>query len=507
MVLWNRVWSLPLSLALCVGSLCAQGSVAGVAGVAGVVLDPESPSPLGLGETTGFGHSLAWTGGRLVIGAPRSYRFGERGGALWSWSEKSEAPKQVTVPGMRDWSSLGWSLAVQDGDPALAAGAPGESVAGVASGAVHLLQSDRGGIHWLQRVEPETPEGNSGFGHGVGWYAGELWISAPFAGGDRGFQEGYLARYSAGLSGYAVSSVVHSPAPRAGARFGEAFLATDHGLIVGAPGQQGGGAVFVIPLSGAVGPVSQALQPVGQAGVSSGFGSSLAMTDDGRALAVGAPWQGQGVVHLYHRDASNRWRLRRSLGGVVGTRAFGSELRFEGSRLWISAPGANGSVYCLADWRSDLEPLLFAKGSGDVALGRGIQLGGATLAVGAPGHGHATFEQALKASVLLHAAPAVQFFNGAGGVSAQTLLHRGPSPGLLTLGVGGLVPDGRVELRILDSAAVGGWSWLAKGKASAAGTWKWTGPLPNPDSEAWKLSLHCCNAAPFPLTVDGSVSK
>lgn len=491
MVERNRVWVCCLLTFLFAGGARGEGK-----DVQSVVVDPELPAPQANGESTGFGHSLVWVGGHLVIGAPRSYLHGDRGGALWFWNKKVGGAQPISVPGLRDWSSLGWSLATQTGDPALAAGAPGEQVRGIASGAVHLLQEGAQAFHWLQRIEPRVPEANAGFGHALQWNAGGLWISAPFSSGALGFQEGHVSHYVPGPSGHRFKLQVNSPSPQSGARFGEAIVVTDGSLIIGAPGQQGGGAVFVMELPQTLGSPFQELRQGAPAQANAGFGSCVALTSDGLGLAIAAPWAGTGIVHLFERRAAGPWRFRNQVHAPVGSGAqgFGTSLTFSGEGLWIAAPGANGQVYCLANWRSGLTPLLFAGGDQGVAMGRAILPGAESLGLGAPGHGVVTFQPSVKARVHLEGKPSLQYFELDSKRPAHAVVHGGPVPGRVAIGVGELPPHKRVELRILDGGQGGTWVPIAQGLTNGKGAWNWSGELPNVDSLTWKLALHSCNA-------------
>ena len=490
MVCGNRLWAYPLGALLCMATVFGQGTNRAA------ILDPDVPSPLGLGESTGFGHALAWVGEQLVIGAPRSHRSGERGGALWAWSPMAQETTPIFVPGNRDWSSLGWSLNAARVDHKLAAGAPGEEVQGVSSGAVHLLQTRPTGIHWLQRLQPQTPEANAGFGHALAWDGGDLWVAAPFASGPVGFQAGYLARFAQAGTGFGFADRRVSPSPQAGARFGEALVIADQEIIVGAPGQLGGGVVFVMPLQAGGASSVQGLSPTVPLPAHGGFGSSLAVSEDRSALAVGIPWLGAGAVQLFQRDGAGLWQPRRLVRAPHGNgaSAFGSQLTFDGSNLWISAPGGGGQVFCMADWRSQLAPLLFASGGGEVALGRAILPTQKPFLIGAPGHGRATFEPAEKASVRWQCRPRLQHFDLGEGVSAQSVVHGAPWQGLLALGAGGLPANKRVELRISDPSVPTGWRVLGAGPADGAGAWQWSGDLSGSSSGHWRLELHIGNA-------------
>ncbi len=492
MLKWSQVWAC-CSLIF----LCASGARAGDKDVQSMVLDPEVPPQQANGESTGFGHSLVWVGGRLVIGSPRSYLYGDRGGALWFWSEKVGEAQAISVPGLRDWSSLGWSLASRARDRALAAGAPGEQVRGIAGGAVHLLQAGVQTFHWLQRIEPRAPEANAGFGHALQWTGGGLWISAPFASGALGYQEGHLVHHVPGPSGYRFKSRVDSPSPQPGARFGEALVVAGGSLIAGAPGQQGGGAVYVMPQPQTLGSSFQELRQGAAAQANAGFGSSVALTPDGLGLAIGAPQAGAGTVHLFERRAAGPWRFRNRVHAPLGSGAsgFGAGLSFSGEGLWIAAPGADGQVYCLANWRSSLAPLLFARGERGVALGRSIRPGSKIFGLGAPGHGVATFQPSVKARVYLEGSPGLHYFKLDSKRPAHAVVHARPGPERVALGVGGLPPHKRIELRILDGDQGGAWRPIGQGLADAKGAWNWSGELPQTSSPTWKLALHSCNAA------------
>ncbi|MDF1836885.1 MAG: hypothetical protein P1V35_03370 [Planctomycetota bacterium] len=487
MVHSNRLWALPLGVVFCLATAFGQG------GEPDVLRDPEQVSPLGQGESTGFGHALTWAGTRMVIGAPRSFGAGDRSGALWAWNPDKKELTPIAVPGYRDWSSLGWSLKTDPSGILVAAGAPGETVAGVAAGAVHLVRSGPTGLRWQERLEPDAPESNGGFGHALAWGQDALWIAAPFASGGLGHQEGYVARYAPSGTGLELAERWNSPIPQVGARFGEALVVTGSEIVVGAPGQSGGGAVFVMSVAGSGAPRVQGISSSVPLPAHGGFGASVAVASD--RSAMGIPWFGSGAVQLYVRQGSGSWTPH---GLVVapegsGASAFGGQIAFEGNQLWISAPGGSGQLFCMANWRSGLEPLLFASGTGDVALGRAFLMGGSLMCLGAPGHGQATFEPAVKASVRMECGPRLQHHELGAGVSVQTVVHGAPWTGVLALGAGGLPPHKRVELRIWDPAVAGGWAPLGAGSADDSGAWKWSGTLPGSASGYWRLALQPCN--------------
>lgn len=163
--------------------------------------------------------------------------------------------------------------------------------------------------------------------------------------------------------------------PQPEAQFGSALALAGNTLAVGAKhalgpnGQARAGAVFVYDLQaqgdGSVKVELLASLAAKDADNGDAFGSSVALSNTGDALAVGAPdddtaaGTNAGTVHLFRRESGD-WVFETQLSGAAADGANG-------------APGANNKPTAAAQRADEL-------------FGKDVSLVGNTLAVGAPGH-------------------------------------------------------------------------------------------------------------------------
>ena len=126
------------------------------------------------------------------------------------------------------------------------------------------------------------------------------------------------------------------------AYFGAAccFYNATGGVFVGAPGVANDrGSVFLFePVAGVW---TQKLEIPGPAG-QDGFGTAVAVTNDGRILAVGAGWADNywGMAYLYEKDANGTYQLRDTLlpGNDGGQFGQGIAISPDGQMLFVGTP-------------------------------------------------------------------------------------------------------------------------------------------------------------------------
>ncbi len=117
-----------------------------------------------------------------------------------------------------------------------------------------------------------------------------------------------------------------------------------------------------------------------------GFGSALSL--DGDRLAVGAPWEdGTGAVYLYEKQGDGSWEQTERVqpAGLASGGAFGYSLDLDGDRLLVGAPFAGGGVarvfqYTGGGW-TETEELTGAAGW----FGEAVALDGHRMAVSGEG--------------------------------------------------------------------------------------------------------------------------
>lgn len=200
-------------------------------------------------------------------------------------------------------------------------------------------------------------------------------------------------------------------------------------------GLPGAGAVYVFSRT-AAGWTQQAYLKAPQPESGAGFGMSVALSDDGHTVAVGAPFeahaQGEGAVHVFRRTHGHWLAQARLLPAPGGeARLFGARVALagDGASLAVGAQegpahSAHGSVHVFAQgagrWTPSarLEATSPARGDG---FGHSLAWAadGATLAVGARPAGEPPAGQAPRAAVV-H-----MFSNGAGGWTPVAELQAG----------------------------------------------------------------------------------
>ncbi|HPF13756.1 MAG: hypothetical protein H6830_01150 [Planctomycetes bacterium] len=433
--------------------------------------DPEVPDPLALGESTGFGSSMVLAGSSLIVGAPRSFRDGERGGALWT-APLQALPRVVPLTGLpgQAWFSLGYDLAWQPGRSTLALGAPLAPNDGLNPGWVYLAEATNSSVSSLvgvQTLVPVATSAGAGFGSALAWSGEELWVGAPFAAHAPGQPRiGYVARYSRGTLGWRETARIYAPLLGDVLRFGEALQSGSGWLVIGAPGTPQGGAVCIWSLAAVDGPPEQVLVLPGAGASGAEFGRSLVLAEDGLQLFVGAPSLGVGgEVHAFRRSPGGAFRLAAILRAPeLGIHArFGARLAWDRGVLWVGAPGANGTLgssgaigstgAVMAFPRVRAQPSLAQTWNGtaeDQGLGGGLLAHGGGCFLASAGHGVVTFRDAPKGRIDWVLAPA-----SGGGVHSSGVrldwLRASDGSGSMVAVIDGLIPH-----------ETGIWKWVPK---------------------------------------------
>lgn len=218
---------------------------------------------------SGFGAAVAMTGTHLIVSAP-----GESAGMVYVYDRSSMAnPMTVTAPeGVT--SGFGASLAT-DGTHLLV-GTAGQRGASASIFAYALDGLEAQG----QLVADGLPE-RSGYGSALAVHDGVAYVGAS----------GYDARVGAvfvfelGDDGWEASSPLRPIVAARNTQFGAALAASDEGVLVGAPGANGGaGALY--QLGSMQGAMQVSLLSSETAGAGAGFGGSVTAVDG--VVAVGA---------------------------------------------------------------------------------------------------------------------------------------------------------------------------------------------------------------------------
>ncbi|MEY4533962.1 MAG: hypothetical protein RLZZ246_280, partial [Planctomycetota bacterium] len=305
--------------------------------------------------------AAAWHDDDLGITSPIVHAWSFIDGA-WSCMPPIEHPTDDPH------ADFGRSLSI-DGD-VLAVGAPDESVLGHhAAGAVHLYR--RHGHHWVFSGSVHAPvvQGGSAFGSSVALRGNTLLVGSPrWDAGASGFDEGRADVYDLGGFRPTHRSMLWSPTPALGGRFGWAVALHDAGpgamhLAIGAPWEAGSdgttrvGAVHVGRIGTAPGSTPGLVDRLGGSEHDEWFGWSLALTQD--ELVIGVPRADGGalepstigrrrgcVVTTLIDEAGTLSALQRTWGGSLPEEHVGWSIAVHDGWLVTGAPaaGAAGSL-------------------------------------------------------------------------------------------------------------------------------------------------------------------
>ena len=262
-----------------------------------------------------FGHSLAIADGYLIVGAPE-YQSSKavRLGAAFIFKEgPSGWVLERSVIGQHEHGDLGWSVAVSDKAAVIGSPRPGEALIVKHSGETRVL-TPRVKDPWVRRI--------TSYGISVAVSGDVVAVGAYTANGERGHPIGSGEAYIYSVSDLNQFRLLHPPTP--------------------------------------VGPAEQ------------WFGRSVAISQNGELLAVGAPGERtvpgnyapdyfhSGVVYLYSRKPPGMWSLDHRITYEVPHR---QELEME---LGRQVGFIDNHVFALADL---LKKVLIFDPSGNVCNG------------------------------------------------------------------------------------------------------------------------------------------
>lgn len=343
-------------------------------------------------------------------GAVYVYKLGVDG--KWTQQAYLKASNIFDVDGFSEGgfgSEFGGSVAVSSDGKTIAVGASleGSNSIGVNSdqtdysltdaGAVYLFNSGSDG-KWTQKayIKPSNTRDNLRFGSSLA-LSGTGAELAVGASGEDSAAKGINGQQSAGglddsgavyyftlnnSGNWTQQAYLKASNSQAGFRFGDSLALSTDGktLAVGAKGENGGaigvngsqsligqddnGAVYLFTRNGAGSWLQEAYikasntaQSTDTAGIGSEFGTKVALSGDGKTLAVGAPYQdsddatevlndnssNQGAVYVFRRNDANVWAqqkmLKTPLTGDFGLFGSSVALNYDGSLLVSGVTG------------------------------------------------------------------------------------------------------------------------------------------------------------------------
>ena len=284
-----------------------------------------------------FGASVALSGDRLAVGAPRAHQSQGRVLVFTRTAGTWSLAAELAQSDPSSYAEFGAAVALRG--TRLLVGAP-QAESGTRSGAVYAFE-ETGGV-WASRQKVISFATASGLGAALAMApSGTIAVAgAPVSG------SASVLALAAGAWGEVQRLV--SATPDSPGDFGKAVALTETEAFVGAPTWAGAlhygvGAVHVFRSSGGTWTEDALLEPAtndfGQY-----FGSAIAV--DGTRLAIGAPGSyDEGTVHLFERVAG-AWEKASVLGGegVGQDPRFGSSLAAHGGRIVAGEPGADSPV-------------------------------------------------------------------------------------------------------------------------------------------------------------------
>lgn len=343
-----------------------------------------------------FGHSIAWDGEILYIGAPKQLTMGQAQGAVYVYRRDLQTgqwqPHQTLYsPDPQD---------TEFGSAVSASG--GQLVVGSAGQAHHYKRSADPMMRlltWVTSYAPGQPEPT--FGLSLSLSRERLLIGAP-GDDDKAQDAGAVYVYMRATDGsYTSAAPLYSDAPAPGARFGASLAQAERWVLIGEPGAANdGGAQLYEQLQGATWATVQLYRPAAQLqDARHQLGGAVAIF--GGVMLLGAPGIASstdfipGRLYLSHDMPIAQPQIKTlNAPTPMAMARFGEVVEAQQGELSVSAPGedqAKGAVYLFERERGGAEAWGLVKRLSSPNpeingfFGASIKRAGARLFIGAPG--------------------------------------------------------------------------------------------------------------------------
>lgn len=208
------------------------------------------------------------------------------------------------------------------------------------SGVVHIYR--RGAAGWVAQGDLTVADlaNNAGLGASLAADGSTLLV------GMRGDSlRGGVQIFTRGTNGSWTHAGALPATSLARAQFGQGLALAGDWAFVGAPGQEGGGAVHLYHRSAGKWVASGTLPATG-IGAGSDFGKRISVSGD--RVAVTAPGQdgGKGMVFVFRRGSDGAWTQEAALAGrrVPAAGRLGESVVLAGTTVYAGAPNANGFI-------------------------------------------------------------------------------------------------------------------------------------------------------------------
>lgn len=386
-----------LNRSMCVLLCCAACSPAEPVAVSSARLEPvvevlswheeqlNSAEP----DAGDFGYSVAVFQNHSWVGSPGHLVSDEAAGAVFDYARTAGAWQKPAAPilGLRGTPRFGSTMAASEALLAVASFDPAKPCS------IWVQDRSDGSV---QEV-PAPADASSYFGFTLTLLGPmTLFAGDPLASAGAGA----VFHFERQLNGEWVEQVPLLPtaADPSYAGFGSALAAAGDLLVIGAPGQAGGGAVYTSQRTGATAFSEPTALDTPEGSVL--WGTSVALDDDAETLAVGDRGVADeaGVAHLLSRDGGTAFKYEQTVARSVGEQAdeFGQTLALARGILFVGAVGADGTgdgVYTGlvqpfakvgGAWAASGEPFVPSDGAGSDNFGASLAVSSSgVLLVGA----------------------------------------------------------------------------------------------------------------------------
>ena len=303
--------------------------------------------------TSGFGSSVLAIPNAVLVGAPySSFGTGQSGaGSVFNFSEiltggngatgSTSWGQQGFITGREVSGCFGSSFAVRyyNSNPIVAIGATGEAAG---SGRSYLYNG--ASLAYLKTI---TPTGNAVTDFGKSQAFSDVGNLGYLAIGLNDGGTGKVNIYkesAAGNNNYSFYQQLSGTSPANGDRYGAAIYGLNQALLIGAPGQAGGGKSYYYEFSNESGVFREAQSfKAASVGAGDNFGKSLSFSTE---YAVIGSDDKSGSAYIYKRE-NNQWieesQISGSLSTISGSFAGGSEgansIAIDNNRIIIGTQG------------------------------------------------------------------------------------------------------------------------------------------------------------------------
>jgi FG-GAP repeat protein len=340
-----------------------------------------------------FGFSVAISGETVVVGATRAdfdrgaaYVFARSGEG---WSLQQKLISSLRSPG----DGVGWSVAIS-GETLVVGAATASDYRGrafvfVRSGGVWSEQ---------QALRASNRRMGAGFGTSVAISGETVVVGSPMGDAAIFGNQGTAYVFVRNSGVWSEQQILTASDPVGGDKFGSSVAISGETVMVGAPGDDSRGSVYVFARSGEVWSQQQMLT-ASDAAANDSFGNSMAI--NGETVVVGAVGDDgaagidQGAAYVFARSGgvwSEQQKLEAS--DAAANDLFGSSVVISGEMVVVGAPFDDGTAgidqgaaYVFARsggvW-SEQQKLLASDAAVADQFGSSVAISGKTVVVGAP---------------------------------------------------------------------------------------------------------------------------